>query len=455
MTPIGFERLPFQESINWFLARVPMRKSEWAQLQEGARRKAFTVANVAQLDIIADVGKAIDQALQTGETLDDFKRRVTAKLTEAWNVPNAPRIETIFRTNVQLAYGAGRFRQLTDPAVAKRRPFWKFSAVLDGRTSRICQPLDGQVVAADSEFWSQHVPPLHFNCRSTVVPLTKDQATAAGIADQAPQGGPPPLEGFGQPPDASEWKPEPTKYPAALWKLFERKTQKAAEPEKPHGPQPKGTPVSKALTVGGGRAKAAIEEAIQEIDKVHGDGALPAIPIRQVGGGGNTLGKYRYRRDNQPIAIHLASLGRHPAMTTAHEIGHFLDHKAIGGGNGFETLNRSSELLAEWRQAVERSKALEGLNKIRWASSIEVEPGRRTGVDRGFVRYLLKPEEIFARSYAQYIATRSQNPRMLSELREAQKTAPWYNVQWADDDFEPIAKAFDRLLEKLGWRTGS
>ena len=59
-----------------------------------------------------------------------------------------------------------------------------------------------------------------------------------------------------------------------------------------------------------------------------------------------------------------------------------------------------------------------------------------------------------ARSYAQYIATRSQDPAMLKELdasRDPGKT-PYYAAQWADDDFEPIAEAYDALFAALGVR---
>ena len=46
---------------------------------------------------------------------------------------------------------------------------YQFSAVLDDRTSDICAGLDGKIFDAGQE----PVPPLHFNCRSLLIPITK------------------------------------------------------------------------------------------------------------------------------------------------------------------------------------------------------------------------------------------------------------------------------------------
>lgn len=46
---------------------------------------------------------------------------------------------------------------------------YQYSAVLDDRTSEICAGLDGKIFEAGD----QPVPPLHFNCRSLLIPITK------------------------------------------------------------------------------------------------------------------------------------------------------------------------------------------------------------------------------------------------------------------------------------------
>lgn len=221
----GFEPEPpadpmrFEEAVRAFRARVPMLDDDFYDLVESARSKAFTVAAVTQLDIVHDVWRALDKAIADGTSFEDFKREVGAKLTSEWGRENPARLETIFRTNVQAAYGAGRVTQLRSPAVLKRRPFWRFSAILDARTSPICSPLAGLVLPADDPFWNTHQPPLHFNCRSTLIALTRGQAEDFGVDDPPPNA--PAQDGFGN--VSEDWEPDLERYPEPLQAAYRKK----------------------------------------------------------------------------------------------------------------------------------------------------------------------------------------------------------------------------------------
>lgn len=62
---------------------------------------------------------------------------------------------------------------------------YQYSAVLDDRTSDICSGLHGKIFVAGSE----PIPPMHFNCRSMLVPITKyeDFKPTESIRGQTPQ----------------------------------------------------------------------------------------------------------------------------------------------------------------------------------------------------------------------------------------------------------------------------
>jgi SPP1 gp7 family putative phage head morphogenesis protein len=222
----------FIEAAKWFLGRVPMTKDRWSELTERAQRKAFTVAGVAQADVLNSVFRAVDSAVAKGTTLADFKREVGPKLESQWQgtVANPPwRLETIFRTNVQMAYSSGRIRQMKDPAVSKVRPFWLYDSVLDTRTSEICRPLAGTVLAADDPFWKTHVPPSHFGCRSGIRALRKSQAEARGITSPPPNA--PAAKGFGNDPDESEWAPDLNRYPPELREQVRKRLDEMPDPK--------------------------------------------------------------------------------------------------------------------------------------------------------------------------------------------------------------------------------
>jgi uncharacterized protein with gpF-like domain len=123
-----------------------MTKAAFDALQASAKKRAFTVAGVANADLVASVQEALAGALTQGTTLEEFKDAMGAKLEAEWkgSVKNpAARLETIFRTNVQSSYNAGRHAQATDPDTLLLRPFWQFDAVTDGRTTPGCRAANG------------------------------------------------------------------------------------------------------------------------------------------------------------------------------------------------------------------------------------------------------------------------------------------------------------------------
>lgn len=209
----------FKEAVEWFRRRVPITDKQLAALEASARAKAFWVAGIAQLDVVNDVWAAIDDAIEKGTTLEDFKKTVGDKLERAWKgtVKDPPRrIETIFRTNVQTAYSAGRHAQLTEPSILRTRPYWRLVVTLDSRTTEtICKPLAGTVLPAESGWWKTHTPPLHFRCRSFIQALRKEDAEARGITASPPVQKP--QEGFGS---LDVWKPDLSKYPEPLAEVF-------------------------------------------------------------------------------------------------------------------------------------------------------------------------------------------------------------------------------------------
>jgi hypothetical protein len=60
--------------------------------------------------------------------------------------------------------------------------------------------------------------------------------------------------------------------------------------------------------------------------------------------------------------------------------------------------------------------------------------------------------ELWARSYSQYIATRSGDPDLLKGIDMQRDPGRLYkDFHWSDEDFAPIAAAIDAMFKKLGW----
>lgn len=205
----------FDQAVDAFNARIPMTRAEWDTLAEAEQEFAFTVSRVAQADLVTTVYDKLAAAVRDGTTFEDFQDQVGDQLIQAWGGDIPGRLQTIFRTNVQTAYNAGRFQQMNDPDVKEARPFWQFDGIADSRQSEICADCDGVILPADDAWWTTHHPPLHHQCRSKVSPLDPDEAGERGISDSGPTTKADP--GFGRAPTVgTSWKPEVDVYPDAI-----------------------------------------------------------------------------------------------------------------------------------------------------------------------------------------------------------------------------------------------
>lgn len=93
-------------------------------------------------------------------------RGVATDMTETW-------MTTVVRTRTTEVYNQARksFWE-TDPIASEIIEAYQFSAIIDDRTSDVCEYLDGKVFEK-GEFTDRVTPPLHFNCRSLLVPVTR------------------------------------------------------------------------------------------------------------------------------------------------------------------------------------------------------------------------------------------------------------------------------------------
>lgn len=81
-------------------------------------------------------------------------------------------LERFARTKFTDVMNRGRLAAFNDSGVVAA---YQYSAILDDRTTEICSGLHGKIFANGSE----PIPPMHFNCRSLLVPITKYEAFEA------------------------------------------------------------------------------------------------------------------------------------------------------------------------------------------------------------------------------------------------------------------------------------
>jgi len=135
-------------------------------------------ANMAQKEA-AFFGQAVRNGFLTGESTDSIIRRLKGRLVEGDAGPISQilrsggestvrannQIRTLVRTSVNQVANAASMK--TYEANQDITTKYRYTATLDSRTSPVCRALDG----TEHLYGKGPIPPQHFNCRSTTVPI--------------------------------------------------------------------------------------------------------------------------------------------------------------------------------------------------------------------------------------------------------------------------------------------
>lgn len=232
----------FDEASDWFQKRTVITAPTAAEMTGRIAQDSFWVGAGLQLTQVQRVFDKMAVAIEKGETFADWRAKVRGELR------NDAHAETVFRNATQRAYNAGRWYQMLEPDVVRFRPYWMFDAILDGRTTLICQVCGDTILPADNPWWATHVPPLHHKCRSSIRNLRKAEAERRGISPNAPHTADIRAPGaWGEPPTKPGWKPDLKKVDPALAKEVKRKEKVRAEKPvpAPKPKAPKAVPVAK------------------------------------------------------------------------------------------------------------------------------------------------------------------------------------------------------------------
>lgn len=157
MTEVRPKALKFKDAVAFWESKIKLSPGEYWKLSDEAKMKAFAVAGIAKGDELETVFNALTQAIEGNIGFEDFKSRCRSIFEKrGWTGLGAWRVDNIFRTNVQAAYMAGRWKQAS--AAARMRPYGQYSAVNDKRTRPTHSAIHGVVYPLDHPFWDTWWP---------------------------------------------------------------------------------------------------------------------------------------------------------------------------------------------------------------------------------------------------------------------------------------------------------
>lgn len=164
-----------------------LKRSEYAdfgKLQHTYNTEALKILNGVSDHVESELRKTMIGLISEGAHVSEGIDVLNDKFDALGLTPMRDyQLETIFRTQSQLAYGAGRWMGDQDPDLKGAIWGYQYSAVGDARTRPTHAALDGVTLPKTDPFWSKFWPPNGWNCRCTVIPLY-DETTIVEPPDQ-------------------------------------------------------------------------------------------------------------------------------------------------------------------------------------------------------------------------------------------------------------------------------
>jgi len=174
-TAAEYIKLPFSQAIDYFRRKVNLATDAWDDIWGEMHTRAFVVAGATKEALLDDLRTAVDKAISTGTTLAEFRKdfdTIVKKNGWSYNGERGWRTAVIYDTNLSVAYSAGRYRQMSLPAVKSVRPYFRYlpSSSADKRAEHIAWY--NLVLPQDDPFWDAHMPPNGWGCKCGVTSVS-------------------------------------------------------------------------------------------------------------------------------------------------------------------------------------------------------------------------------------------------------------------------------------------
>ena len=179
--------------VEYLRQKRPEVHFDYDEIMHGAHHRAFTVAKITKLDLLADVQESLAYAAKNGLGFEEWKKSLLPTLAKKGWLGNVDakdpktgeikqiyvgsrRLKNIYNTNMRVAYAVGAYEE----AMSSDAQFLRYTAVLDSKTRASHRALHGVILPKDHPFWDTHYPPNAWNCRCKARAYTKQELKSRG-----------------------------------------------------------------------------------------------------------------------------------------------------------------------------------------------------------------------------------------------------------------------------------
>lgn len=170
----------------------------WQDIEPEEHAIAFAVAKATKADVLDDVRSAVQQAIDEGRTLEQFKRDLIPTLqAKGWwgrqvmtdpltgevdevQLGSPRRLKTIYDTNLRTARAAGQWERIE--RTKKLLPFLEYRLGPSAEHRPAHEAKAGLILPVDDPFWDEWMPPNGWGCKCWVRQVTRAEAERHGVS---------------------------------------------------------------------------------------------------------------------------------------------------------------------------------------------------------------------------------------------------------------------------------
>lgn len=173
LTPQYGDLVKFKEAISHLKSKIQIPTSHWDDLLGQIHARAFTISGATKTELLNDLYKDVLNAIVSGETLPEFRKRFDSTVSKhgwSYNGKRGWRTQVIYQNNKNTARAAGRWNQ--QARIKSRRPYLLYLTAGDTRVRPNHAKWNYILLPIEHNFWNSHYPPNGWGCRCKVVSLS-------------------------------------------------------------------------------------------------------------------------------------------------------------------------------------------------------------------------------------------------------------------------------------------
>lgn len=158
----------YNQAVRFLTDRLKLTPSALAKINKAYETEAMSVTDLSFKSLERRLQESLLESLQKGASVPQGMVSLKKAFERAGFDPVKDyQLETIFRTQTQMAYGAGRWQSLQDEQIQEMLVSFTYVTVGDDRVRPDHVAMDGVTRPKDDLIWNSWWAPCGYNCRCT------------------------------------------------------------------------------------------------------------------------------------------------------------------------------------------------------------------------------------------------------------------------------------------------